>query len=183
MQVDVHVQWDGNQRGQENTEPAPHSLTKPWRAESYLIPEPTWRLWFQQWFTYLQPDISPIQSYELSLLLTDDPGIQALNASYRNQDRPTDVLAFATLDHPSPPTALWAEIPVELGDIIISVETAANQAQEHHHTLVQEMAWLATHGLLHLLGWDHPDSERLRLMLTQQQQLLKQIFPSTPEQY
>jgi probable rRNA maturation factor len=60
--------------------------------------------------------------------------------------------------------------PTYLGDIVISVETAQRQAQDH--SLEIELAWLAAHGLLHLLGWDHPDLARLEEMLQQQQQLL-----------
>jgi probable rRNA maturation factor len=178
MQVAVHVQWDLD-------ESIPTALASSAGLAEQLtaakqISVPTWNKWFGQWFVYLQPEISPIQSYELSLLLTDNSQIQTLNATYRQQDRPTDVLAFATLDQQFLPTALWSEVPVELGDIIISVETAALQAPEHYHTLEQELAWLATHGLLHLLGWDHPNLEQLNLMLHQQQQLLEQIPWANP---
>ena len=61
---------------------------------------------------------------------------------------------------------------LELGDIVISVETAARQAPEHGHNLREELLFLATHGLLHLLGWDHPDDASLEAMLQRQQQLL-----------
>ncbi|NJN23815.1 MAG: rRNA maturation RNase YbeY, partial [Acaryochloridaceae cyanobacterium RL_2_7] len=81
-------------------------------------------------------------------------------------------LAFASLEREALPPEIWNSQPIELGDIIISVETADRQAQEQNHSLKQEIAWLASHGLLHLLGWDHPDPERLEEMLTQQHQLL-----------
>lgn len=174
MQVEVQVQWKIDQEEDNATESSPDPLIE-MLQQSRRVSEQTWQLWFQQWFNSLEPDISPIQSYELSLLLTDDAGIQALNACYRHQDRPTDVLAFATLDQASQLTALWSEMPIELGDIIISVETAAQQAQEQQHSLIQELVWLATHGLLHLLGWDHPDAEQLKLMLAQQEILLKLV--------
>lgn len=184
MQVEVQIQWNIDRWGQRNINSSPHPVTEELLENTCQIADKTWQLWFQQWLICLQPDISPLQSYELSLLFTDDAEIQTLNASYRHQDRPTDVLAFATLDQPSPPTPLWTEIPVELGDIVISVETADLQAQAHNHTLVQELAWLATHGLLHLLGWDHPTPEQLQLMLTQQQKLLDLInLPLTPGQH
>lgn len=166
MQVNVHVQWGLADGATLETTP---SMTA---VQPHPITAATWQSWFQQWFEYLQPSISPIQTYELSLLLTDDAAIQNLNATYRYLDRPTDVLAFATLDLTDQPTNQWSEMPVELGDIIISVETAARQAQEQQHTLQQELAWLATHGLLHLLGWDHPTPERLQDMLAQQQLLI-----------
>lgn len=166
MQVDVHIQWDLEDRA------IPSSLVENVLKQAHQITAVTWQSWFQQWFEHLQPSISPIQTYELSLLLTDDAAIQNLNATYRHLDRPTDVLAFATLDLTDQPTDLWSEMPVELGDIIISVETAVQQAQEQQHPLQQELAWLATHGLLHLLGWDHPTPERLQDMLAQQQSLI-----------
>jgi probable rRNA maturation factor len=62
-----------------------------------------------------------------------------------------------------------------LGDIVISIETARQQAQQQEHPLPTELAWLAAHGLLHLLGWDHPDEESLSQMLKQQVILLKTI--------
>lgn len=170
MQVDVHIQWDLDGVVQSSTPLAEDVL-----RQAHQITAVAWQSWFQQWFECLQPSISPIQTYELSLLLTDDVAIQNLNATYRHLDHPTDVLAFATLDLTDQPTNLWSEMPVELGDIIISVETAARQAQEQQHTLQQELAWLATHGLLHLLGWDHPTPERLQQMLARQQSLINVI--------
>jgi len=166
MQVNVHVQWDLADGAALETTP---SMTA---AQPYLITSVIWQTWFQKWFEHLQPSISPIQTYELSLLLTDDAAIQNLNATYRHIDRSTDVLAFATLDLTDQHSGLWSEMPVELGDIIISVETAAQQSQEQQHSLQQELAWLATHGLLHLLGWDHPTPDRLQKMLVQQQSLI-----------
>lgn len=168
MQVDVHIQWDFEDGATQSSSSLVENVLK----QAHQITALTWQSWFQQWFEHLQPGVSPIQTYELSLLLTNDAAIQNLNATYRHLDRPTDVLAFATLDLTDHPTDLWSEMPMELGDIIISVETAAQQAQEQQHTLQQELAWLATHGLLHLLGWDHPTPERLQEMLAQQQSLI-----------
>ncbi len=137
----------------------------------------TWETWFQQWLEALYPHIPPAPSYELTLRLTDDAEIQALNAQYRHQNLPTDVLAFAALevDCPQPPVELLASLPVYLGDIVISVATAQRQAQQQGHSLPTELAWLAAHGLLHLLGWDHPDEASLTGMLNQQEKLLMMI--------
>ena len=70
--------------------------------------------------------------------------------------------------------ALWEAdgAPLELGDIVISVETAARQAAEQGHSLERELLFLASHGLLHLLGWDHPDDASLAVMLARQEALL-----------
>jgi probable rRNA maturation factor len=143
------------------------------------IPEQTWETWFQVWLEALHPDLSPIGEYELSLRLTDDVEVRSLNAQYRQQDKPTDVLAFAALEVDYPVLQDFdAALPVYLGDIVISVETAQQQAQQQQHSLQRELAWLATHGLLHLLGWDHPDEACLLQMLDQQQQLLNLAGPS-----
>ncbi len=65
--------------------------------------------------------------------------------------------------------------PLELGDIVISVETAARQAGEHGYSLARELLFLASHGLLHLLGWDHPDEASLAAMLARQEALLADV--------
>lgn len=134
-----------------------------------------WETWFCQWLETLQPDLSSHQSYELSLRLTHDAEIQNFNAQYRQKDQPTDVLAFAALEVNAPQPEAVAELPLYLGDIVISVETAQAQAIQQNHSLQQELAWLASHALLHLLGWDHPDEARLMDMLQQQAFLLQTI--------
>jgi probable rRNA maturation factor len=141
-------------------------------AASRIAPE-TWETWFHDWLELLQPDV-PASIYELSLRLTDDTEIQVLNASYRHQDQPTDVLAFAALEVKCPQPQRQS-LPVYLGDIVISVDTADRQAQQQGHTLQTELAWLATHGLLHLLGWDHPNEDSLIEMLNQQAILMKTV--------
>ena len=84
-------------------------------------------------------------------------------------------MAFAALEAEMPIFEPDDPEPLYLGDIIISLETAARQAQQNNHSLTIELAWLASHGLLHLLGWDHPDDARLEEMLAQQANLLKQV--------
>jgi probable rRNA maturation factor len=135
----------------------------------------TWEAWFSDWLNLLQPNLSANQSYELSLRLTDDAEIQSFNAQYRHKDQPTDVLAFAALEVDLPLLNVKTPEPLYLGDIVISVETAQAQAQQQGHSLRQELAWLAAHALLHLLGWDHPDEESLLKMLQQQEALLQTI--------
>ena len=144
-------------------------------AYARITPE-TWENWFNQWLEILHPQIPPATSYEIGLRLTDDSQIQELNAQYRQQNKPTDVLAFAALEVDFPQTEeMLASVPLYLGDIIVSVNTAQRQAQQQEHSLPTELAWLAAHGLLHLLGWDHPDEESLERMLEQQVKLLNTI--------
>ena len=134
-----------------------------------------WQRWLEVWLTSLDGDLPKADTYELTLRLTDDSEIQALNSQYRQQNKPTDVLAFAALEAEIPIFQPDEPEPLYLGDIIISLETAARQAQQNNHSLTIELAWLASHGLLHLLGWDHPDDARLEEMLAQQSNLLKQV--------
>jgi len=134
-----------------------------------------WQNWFQVWTdSLIATGAMPAQDYELTLMLTDDDEIQALNAQYRQSDRPTDVLAFAALEVDVPALPENSE-PVYLGDIVISVTTATAQASERGHSTTWELAWLATHGLLHLLGWDHPDEVSLEAMLAQQDLLVRSV--------
>ncbi len=136
----------------------------------------TWQTWFHAWLTALVPTASPINYYEVSLLLTDDVTIQQLNATYRHQDKATDVLAFAAQEVNIPGAEeIYQTAPLPLGDVVISVETAQRQRHNADYSITQELAWLAAHGLLHLLGWDHPDDVSLTIMLDKQHSLLRQI--------
>ena len=135
-----------------------------------------YQTWFQMWLSALDIALSPINTYEVSLRLTDDAEIEQLNTDYRQQAKPTDVLSFAALETDFPGMhAIYELEPLPLGDIIISVETAACQAAKRDHSLIQEIAWLSAHGLLHLIGWDHPDAGSLRRMLDQQAYLLSLV--------
>lgn len=109
---------------------------------------------------------------ELEVVLTNDEEIHKLNAEYRGKDRPTDVLSFS-----------WAEAeekfpgePELLGEIIISLDTAKRQAEEYGHSYEREMAFLAIHGLLHLVGYDHElgqeEEERMKI---RQDEILKSL--------
>jgi len=137
-----------------------------------------WQTLLGDWLGQMSPELPAelrAPAYSLGLLITDDRSIAVLNGEWRQQAGPTDVLAFAAQEAPLPPGAL-AELgeaePLELGDIVISLETAARQAQDHDHDLERELRFLASHGLLHLLGWDHPDDASLELMLARQELLL-----------
>lgn len=132
-----------------------------------------YQTWFSRWISDLDLDLSPLRAYEVSLRLTTDAEIERINTDYRHQAKPTDVLSFAALETNLPGAVEVArQHPLYLGDIIISVETAQRQARDRDHSLVQEVAWLAAHGLLHLLGWDHPDEQSLIEMLERQDRLL-----------
>lgn len=179
MQVEVSVQdcfYESSSPEPSNSEWS-HQYSDSLFAEPELgaIAAETWELWFHRWLEILHSNIPPAPTYELTLRLTDDKEIQALNAQYRHQNKPTDVLAFAALEVDCPQLDILPSLPLYLGDIVISVDTANRQAQQQGHTLQTELAWLAAHGLLHLLGWDHPDEDNLTQMLDQQVVLLHTI--------
>ncbi len=156
-----------------------HELSRPEAVASgnthAQIATETWKNWFECWLEILQTSIPPAPEYEVGLRLTDDAEMRTLNAQYRHQNKPTDVLSFAALEVLPQLPEMDADEPLYLGDIVISIETARQQAQQQEHPLPTELAWLAAHGLLHLLGWDHPDEESLSQMLKQQVILLKTI--------
>lgn len=142
-----------------------------------------WDDWFNCWLEILQSELPPAPSYEIGLRLTDDTDIQSLNAQYRQQDKPTDVLAFAALEADLPPNPEMSAEPLYLGDIVVSINTAQRQAIQQEHSLSTELAWLTSHGLLHLLGWDHPDEASLTKMLQQQVILLESIGMNIDNNY
>lgn len=142
-----------------------------------LLSNATWAPVLLQWIEHVRsnPDLSCpsvvrlAPEVSLGLRFTDDAGIAELNSQWRQKSGPTDVLSFAALDD----TPDWLEgAAVELGDIIVSLDTAHRQAADHDHSLRYELHWLISHGLLHLLGWDHPDERSLSAMLTLQEHLL-----------
>lgn len=112
--------------------------------------------------------------YELSITFMDDPAIQSVNAEFRGKDKPTDVISFALEELSEGEVAIVHEqdMPVVLGDIIISIETAQRQAEEYNHTFERELGFLALHGFLHLLGYDHLDEEEEREMFGRQNEIL-----------
>jgi probable rRNA maturation factor len=121
-----------------------------------------------------------LPSAQVDILLTDDARIHALNRDYRGYDRPTDVLSFAQRDTvagaPAIPQARGLrEI---LGDVVISVDTASRQAEQHQVSLEQELALLTVHGILHLLGHEDETEAGACAMHCKERELLGFTFPS-----
>ena len=106
---------------------------------------------------------------EVSCVLVDDERIHEINREYRHIDRSTDVISFAMEDNDQ----FYVEgMPRTLGDIFISVDHAKKQAEEYGHSLRREMCFLFTHGILHLLGYDHMTDEQEKEMFGLQDQIL-----------
>ena len=109
---------------------------------------------------------------ELSVALVGDEEMQHLNARYRKKDRPTDVLSFGGTRG----GAVVAGPPPLLGDVVISVDTAARQAAARGVSIDEELRFLLAHGVLHLLGYDHERSPGdARRMFAKQRRLLHQL--------
>ena len=109
-------------------------------------------------------ELYALPTAEVSITLTNNAYIHTLNKTYRQIDRPTDVLSFALNEGMEPDIIDGPEINV-LGDIIISVERATEQAGEYGHSVKREMVFLTVHGMLHLLGYDHmeePDRVKMQ---------------------
>lgn len=115
-----------------------------------------------------------VADHEVSVVLVDDDQIQLINKQYRHKNAPTNVLSFPFIEGAD---RSISQVPVkELGDIFISLETAAREAKEFNQTFHQRMTWLLLHGMLHLQGYDHEKSEKdEQLMNTKEQELLDQI--------
>jgi probable rRNA maturation factor len=107
---------------------------------------------------------------ELSIALVDDATIESLNTRYRGQARPTDVLSFSQQEGDS-----HATNGNLLGDVVISLETAARQARQAHRGIHGEVLRLIIHGTLHLLGHDHEDEEEARLMRREERRVWREI--------
>ena len=113
---------------------------------------------------------------EISITFTDNKGIQTLNRDFRGLDKPTDVLSFPLTDYEAIDTPLADELCGSLGDVVLSLERAREQAEEYGHSLDREIAFLTVHSMLHLLGYDHETGEEDELdMRRRQSEILKNI--------
>ena len=99
-----------------------------------------------------------VENGEVSVTLTNNEYIHTLNKQYRGIDRPTDVLSFARNESEEPDVEDGPDVNV-LGDLVISVERAKEQAADYGHSVKREIAFLTVHGMLHLLGYDHMEEE------------------------
>jgi probable rRNA maturation factor len=118
---------------------------------------------------------------EAFITLTDNASIREYNLEYRKIDRPTDVLSFPLIEYAGgKPDIMPGDIDpetnrVSLGDIIISVEKAKEQAESYGHSQEREFAFLAVHGMLHLLGYDHESEQEEKVMFGKQDEVLNEM--------
>lgn len=106
---------------------------------------------------------------EVSVTVVDNERIRKLNKEYRNIDRETDVLSFPMEDEAD------EENEVVLGDIVLSLEKAEQQAKEYGHSIEREIAFLCVHSVLHLLGYDHMEKEEEKDMFERQEKILEKM--------
>ncbi len=113
---------------------------------------------------------------EVSVLVVDDETIRQLNRDYRDKDMATDVLSFPLeeeQDGSDEPEVIGGPMERMLGDIVISIEKAEAQAKEYGHSIERELAFLAVHGMLHLLGHDHEkDAAAEKIMRAEEKRIL-----------
>lgn len=111
-----------------------------------------------------------LENVEFNIIFIDNPRIHEINLTYRGVDRPTDVISFALEDNKT------IDLGVRLlGDIYISIDKAKEQATSFSHSLRREISFLAVHGLLHLLGYDHMTEEEEKVMFAKQEELLQKF--------
>ena len=111
-----------------------------------------------------------VTDVSFNVIFVDNKYIHELNKNYRNIDRETDVITFALEDDKT-------FNPVEriLGDVYISIDKAISQSEEYGHSLKRELCFLAVHGLLHLLGYDHMKKEEEEVMFKLQEDILNEM--------
>ena len=111
-----------------------------------------------------------LENVEFNIIFIDNPRIHEINLTYRGVDRPTNVISFALEDNKT------IDLGVRLlGDIYISIDKAKEQATSFVHSLRREISFLAVHGLLHLLGYDHMTEEEEKVMFAKQEELLQKF--------
>lgn len=113
------------------------------------------------------------ENAEVSISFVKNDEIQEINKTYRDKDQPTDVISFALEDEfEGEVEIIGVELPRVLGDIIISVDMAKVQAEEYNHSFKRELGFLAVHGFLHLLGYDHMNEADEAKMKQRQEEVL-----------
>ncbi len=110
-----------------------------------------------------------IEDAIFNIIFVTNKKIHEINKKYRNVDRITDVISFALEDNEKDNYGQRV-----LGDIYIAIDVAYSQAKEYNHSRLREVCFLTTHGILHLLGYDHMIKEEEEIMFNRQEELLKE---------
>lgn len=119
--------------------------------------------------TVIEDEYANERDVYMSLLLTNNENIQIVNRDYRDKDQPTDVISFAYLDTEDD---FQLGPYLTLGDIVISLERVKEQAGDYNHSFKREFYYVLTHGILHLLGYDHIKDEDKKIMRKKEEEIL-----------
>ena len=127
-------------------------------------------------------------NFEVSILITDNEGIRAINKEYRDIDSATDVLSFPILEFDEDGVMIEESGDYDgdlllLGDIVISLERAKAQSEEYGHSLEREVGFLAVHSTLHLLGFDHMEEPYTSVMRKREEEILAKMNSNSPNYY
>lgn len=122
----------------------------------------------ENYVEYLVKELN-LDNCMFNIIFITNEEIHKINKEYRKVDRPTDVISFALEDNKD---IEYKDFRL-LGDIYISVDRAIEQAREYNHSLKRELCFLSTHGILHLLGYDHQTKKEEEIMFTKQKELLE----------
>lgn len=120
--------------------------------------------------TVIEDEYESERDIYMSLLLTNNENIQVVNRDYRGKDQPTDVISFAYLDNEDD---FQFGPYLTLGDIVISLERIKEQAKDYNHSFKREFYYVLTHGILHLLGYDHIEDEDKEVMRKKEEEILE----------
>ncbi|SEP89781.1 rRNA maturation RNase YbeY [Piscibacillus halophilus] len=113
---------------------------------------------------------------EMSVTFVNNTQIQDINREYRQKDQPTDVISFAMQESGENEMEIVGDnLPEHLGDIVVSLEKAKEQAEEYNHSYQRELGFLIVHGFLHLLGYDHQTVEEEKEMFERQEHILEEF--------
>ena len=123
------------------------------------------------------PNLLDAPGLELSVVLSGDEAVRAMNRDCRNKDKPTNVLSFATLDGD---VFIHQETPFHLGDIILAFETLKKEAEEQDKRIEDHFTHLLVHGTLHLLGYDHMKINEAEEMESLEIHILKSLGIENP---
>lgn len=115
------------------------------------------------------------ENFEFAITITDNEQIHRLNKEYRDVDSATDVLSFPLWNREEDPFVNPENNCIMLGDIIISLERANEQAAEYGHSLKRECAYLCVHAVMHLLGYDHIEEDDKKVMRAREEEILTKL--------
>ena len=133
-----------------------------------------YRSYFSRIFRNAKKHVDLKRGTVVSVIFVNDEQIHQINRDYRNVDRPTDVISFAFNESEEPEVVGGSEVNM-LGDLIISLERAEEQAADYGHSVRREVAFLTVHGMLHLLGYDHMEDEEREEMETEQRFVMDKL--------